>query len=223
MAGLTLAIDTATKSSLVVLGADGPVAVSRHDVSDRHGSHVLEQVDEVLDAAGVGIDAVDSLAVGTGPGSFTGLRVGMATVKTLAYTLALPLVGVMSSAALHRAAVVSGAPSEVAVVLPAGAHDHYLSRAGEDPLLVSRGGLAELLGSGLALGIDMAPEPLGREAVQLGITALAGMPAALLDLARERLVAGSYDDVAELVPAYVAMPRGVAREADELGWSPDLR
>ena len=83
--GLLLAIDTSTRVSLVVGGAEQPVAVSRRDVQYRHGSHLLEQIDEVLAQAGVGLDDVTALAVGTGPGSFTGLRVGLATVKTIAY------------------------------------------------------------------------------------------------------------------------------------------
>ncbi|MFV2062657.1 MAG: tRNA (adenosine(37)-N6)-threonylcarbamoyltransferase complex dimerization subunit type 1 TsaB [Chloroflexota bacterium] len=222
MSGLTLAIDTSTKSSIVVLGRDRPAAISRRDVSHRHGSHVLEQVEEVLATAGVSLAAVDSLAVGTGPGSFTGLRVGMATAKTLAYALSLPLVGVPSSTALRRAAVDSGAPEDVAVVLAAGAHDHYLVRATDDPVLVAPGGLVDLLKGSPSLSIDLGVEVLGPEAQRLGAAALEGMSEALLALARERLAAAP-DDVAELIPAYVALPRGVTRAADELGWSPDLR
>ena len=121
--GPVLAVDTATRASVVVAGLDQPLAVSRREVQHRHGSHVLEQIDEVLAEAGLMLDDVAGLAVGTGPGSFTGLRVGLATVKTIAYTRALPLVGVMSSDALRLAGDLDAA----AVVLPAGAHDHYLS------------------------------------------------------------------------------------------------
>jgi tRNA threonylcarbamoyl adenosine modification protein YeaZ len=166
---------------------------------------------------------LDAVAVGTGPGSFTGLRVGMATAKTIAYTRSLPIIGVMSSAALRRAAIQAGAPEDVAVVLPAGAHDHYLARAGEDPVIVAPGDLVVVLAASPAISVDMDPETLGTEAQRLGIAAVEGLPGALLSLAGERLTQHSSDDVSELVPAYVAMPRGVARAADELGWSPDLR
>ena len=134
---LVLAIDTSTRSSVVAIGRDRPEAVSRRDVRHRHGSHLLAQIDEALDSASASIDDVTAVAVGTGPGSFTGLRVGLATAKTIAYARSLPLIAVMSTDALRQAAV-SGADSaaDIAVVLPAGAHDHYLARAGEGAVLV---------------------------------------------------------------------------------------
>lgn len=220
---LILAVDTSTRASIVALGAGEPLAVSRRDVRHRHGAHVLEQLDEVLDAAGRSLDDLAALAIGTGPGSFTGLRVGLATLKTIAYARTLPLVGVMSSDALRLAATHAGAPSESAVVLPAGARDHYLARPGADPVLIAPGAMAETLAGTPVLAIDMDAESLGEEAVRLGAAAVEGMPAAMLELARSRLARGQTDDPAELTPAYVALPRGVQRAAEDMGWSPDLR
>jgi len=221
---LVLVIDTSTRSSVVAIGRERLEAVSRRDVQHRHGSHVLAQVEEALDAASVSIDEVTAIAVGTGPGSFTGLRVGLATAKTIAYTRSLPLIAVMSSDALRRAAVdEADAAADVAVVLPAGARDHYLARAGQDPVLVAPGGLAEMTGGDPVLSVDTDPDVLGSEAARLGTAALAGLPSALLALAWSRHLDRETTEVAELVPAYVALPRGVRRAAEELGWSPDLR
>jgi tRNA threonylcarbamoyl adenosine modification protein YeaZ len=218
-----LAVDTSTRASIVVLGDAAPVAISRRDVQHRHGSHVLAQIDEVLAQAGSTLADVDALAVGTGPGSFTGLRVGLATLKTIAYARRLPLVGVMSSDALRRAGAEAGAASDAAVVLPAGARDHYLARAGADPVLIAPGELAPALADGPVIAVDMDGELLGADAARLGEAAVEGLPAALLRLAAERIEAGEMDEVAELTPAYVALPRGVKRAAEDLGWSPDLR
>ena len=220
---LMLAVDTATRASIVVLGGAEPLAVSRRDVQHRHGSHVLEQIDEVLAHAGRSIETVGALAVGTGPGSFTGLRVGLATLKTMAYTRELPLVGVMSSDALRLAGTRAGAAADAAVVLPAGARDHYLARAGVDPVLIAPGELAEMLAGGPVLAVDMDGELLGEEAARLGAAAVEAMPVALLELAARRLSTGEADDIADLTPAYVALPRGVKRAAEDLGWLPDLR
>ena len=140
-------------------------------------------------------------------------------MKTVAYARALPLVGVMSSDALRDA---SGLPA-AAVVLPAGARDHYLSRAGHDPVLIAPGDLSAAVGDDPVLAIDMDAAILGEEATARGAAAVEGLAAALLARARARLLAGDADEVAELIPAYVALPRGVKRGAEDLGWSPDLR
>ena len=222
--GLWLAIDTASRTSVVAIGRHEPRATSLRVVRHRHGSFLLEQVDEVLEAAGAAMADVTALVVGTGPGSFTGLRVGLATVKTVAYAAGLPLVGVRSSDALRRAAgVAAGAPPEVVIVLAAGARDHYLVREGEDPALVPPGGLVAALAGLPALTVDLDDAPLGEAAARLGEAAVAGLPAALLALAAERLAISETDEPATLVPAYVVLPRGVLRGAEEMGWSPDLR
>lgn len=222
--GPWLVIDTATRTSVVALGRLEPLASSLRAVRHRHGSFLLEQVDEVLAAAGASLADVTAIAVGTGPGSFTGLRVGLATAKTIAYAAGLPLAGLRSSDALRRAAADSAAaPPEVAIVLAAGARDHYLVRAGEDPALVPPGGLLAALGGLPAMTVDLDDAPLGEAAARLGAAAVAALPAALLALAAERISAGVLDAAAELVPAYVVLPRGVPRGPEDLGWSPDLR
>jgi tRNA threonylcarbamoyl adenosine modification protein YeaZ len=223
-ASLVLCLETATRVSIAVLGrrgARGATAVSRREVQPREGSPLLEQVDEVLARAGTTLDEVAAVAVGTGPGSFTGLRVGLATAKTLAHVRGLPLVAVPTSAALRRAARLAGGPQDPAVVIPAGAHDHYLAQPGRDAEIVAPGGLADALGDGVAISLDGAV--LGAEAARLGAQALERLPEALLELAWERLDEGAVDPPAELVPAYVALPRGAPAAAEELGWSPDLR
>jgi tRNA threonylcarbamoyladenosine biosynthesis protein TsaB len=221
--GLCLAIDTATRTSVVTVGRGEPLATSRREVRHRHGSFLLEQVDEVLGTAGVQLGEVAAFAVGTGPGSFTGLRVGLATAKTLAYAAGRPLVGLPSSEALRRAAVAAGGAPDAVVVLPAGAHDHYLVRTAGDPQLVPPGDLLAVLSDEPAMSVDMGVSLLGPQAASLGEAALARLPAALLALAAERLAAGATDVPAVLVPAYVALPRGVRQGPEDLGWSPDLR
>lgn len=231
--GLLLAMDTATHSSVVALGRPEPLAMSRREAQHRHGVHLLEQVDEVLAAAGLAAAGLAAgpfagLVVGTGPGSFTGLRVGLATAKTIAHVRAIPLIGIATAEALRNAASgiaarSSATPGDLAVVLPAGASDHYLMRPGEAPLLVPPGELREAVGEGPAIAVDIGPELLGAEAARLGDRAVEGLAAALLEIGAEHLAAGRFDDPATLVPTYVALPRGIRKGAEELGWSPDLR
>jgi tRNA threonylcarbamoyl adenosine modification protein YeaZ len=223
-AGWALAVDTSTHLSVVALGSgDGSSVSDVADVGRRHGASLLEQIDRVLADRGLRPSDLSRIVVGTGPGSFTGLRVGLATAKTLAYVTRVPLVGVPSTDALRRAAVSAGAAGPGAlVVLPAGAHDHYLAGPGETPTLVAPGALATALAGREAIAIGLTTALVDEEAIRRGEAALAGLPDALLALGAS---AGASDasDAATLVPAYVALPRGIALAAEEMGWSPDLR
>jgi tRNA threonylcarbamoyladenosine biosynthesis protein TsaB len=104
---LTLAFDTATSAATTALVRDGDVlgeAVSR-------AVRVLEDADELLRASGVDRSELTGIVVGTGPGSFTGMRLGLATARGLALALELPVAGVSTLDALA-----AGAPGAVPVV-----------------------------------------------------------------------------------------------------------
>jgi tRNA threonylcarbamoyladenosine biosynthesis protein TsaB len=93
-----LAFDTATAATTVAL-ADGDSVLERRDdppagARPRHTSRLMPLIAESLEEAGWGWDALDRLAVGVGPGTFTGLRIGVATARALAQARRLELVGV---------------------------------------------------------------------------------------------------------------------------------
>lgn len=109
-----LGIDTATPSTVVgLMGDDGTVVERRDDPEGRpnHASRVLALVHEVVEDW----SAVTRIAVGIGPGGFTGLRIGIATGRALAQSRGLALVPVSSLAALAAGA----GPQRVAAVLDA--------------------------------------------------------------------------------------------------------
>lgn len=123
---IVFGLDTATPSTAVALRlADGSTIDARDDppagAHPGHATRLLEMADELLSRAGIGWDAVDRIAVGLGPGTFTGLRVGVATARGLAQSLTAELVGVSSLQALALAALASqsAAPSAVLAVLDA--------------------------------------------------------------------------------------------------------
>lgn len=94
---LVLAVDTSTAIATVVLTQGGEVrAELAARVSAKHGETLLPNIARVLEEAGVGIAEVELLAVGLGPGSFTGVRIALATMKGLALARRTPLVGVCS-------------------------------------------------------------------------------------------------------------------------------
>jgi tRNA threonylcarbamoyladenosine biosynthesis protein TsaB len=104
---LTLAFDTATSAATTALVRDGDVlgeAVSR-------AVRVLEDADDLLRASGIERSELSGIVVGTGPGSFTGMRLGLAAARGLALALEVPVAGVSTLDALA-----AGAPGAVPVV-----------------------------------------------------------------------------------------------------------
>jgi tRNA threonylcarbamoyladenosine biosynthesis protein TsaB len=96
-----LALDTATKIQAVALLRDQtPLEDVRHRVAFDHGSSLLTNVSESLDEHDLVPADLDLLAVGIGPGSFTGLRISLALAKGIAISRDVPLVAVSSLAAL---------------------------------------------------------------------------------------------------------------------------
>lgn len=96
-----LCIDTATPScSVAVLCGERIAAEITTAGGETHSRHLLEMVAQVVGASLVHLERVDALVVCQGPGSFTGLRIGMGTAKGLAMGLGKPLVGVSSLEAL---------------------------------------------------------------------------------------------------------------------------
>src|SRR5687768_11489597 len=93
-----LAFDTATPATAVGLLAGPQRLEARHDPSPGerpgHAAELLALARQLLDAAGLAFGDVDRIAVGTGPGTFTGLRIGVATARALAQATGAQLVGV---------------------------------------------------------------------------------------------------------------------------------
>ena len=100
----TLGFDTATETLAVAAAAEGKVILERSvapgvDARPRHQQLLLAEVERCAEAAG-GWDAIDRIAVGIGPGSFTGLRIGIATARALAQARGLEVAGVSTLTAL---------------------------------------------------------------------------------------------------------------------------
>lgn len=90
-----LAVDTATPCCSVALAENGAVRAAAVDASGvTHSRHLMGLIDGVLASAGWGIDQLDGFGVTRGPGSFTGMRIGMSAVMGLAEAVARPVVGV---------------------------------------------------------------------------------------------------------------------------------
>ena len=92
---LILNIETATDVCSVALAKDGnTLSVREQQQGQTHAKMLTTFISECLEEAGVGKHELDAVAVSKGPGSFTGLRIGVATAKGLCYALDKPLISV---------------------------------------------------------------------------------------------------------------------------------
>lgn len=219
-----LAIDTSGTSALVALGTvQGTlIAERRWPAGYRHGEELLTRIDEMLVAEAIPLAELGGIIVGTGPGAFTGLRVGLATAKALARGLGVPIAGVPTSEALLGAAGLAEAieGTQAVLLLPAGPSDRVVVAGGSATLL--RGGEEPEVDAGTVVVAADLPDRAPEAALELGATAEAGLAEALIRLGVGRLAAGG-DDVARLVPEYVSLPRGVLVQKGEVQWSRDHR
>lgn len=96
-----LAIDTSTNScSVALLDGERVLAETVFTVGKTHSTHLLPMVHQILDRCGCGIEDINAIGVARGPGTFTGLRIGISTVKGLCVATNAPVIGVGSLEAL---------------------------------------------------------------------------------------------------------------------------
>jgi tRNA threonylcarbamoyl adenosine modification protein YeaZ len=220
--GWLLALDTATSTIVVAAGsADG--ALLEADAFEgryRHSQELLPAVVRLLERGGLRLPELGGVIVGTGPGAFTGLRVGLATAKTLAHELRRPVVGVPTSEAL-----LAGVEGATRLWLPSGPRDRLLIEAGKAPRLVAgdaEGAVVPVESADIAVDLEgRAPD----DALKRGREAVAALPVSLLRLGAARLAVGDTDDPEQLVPAYAVAPRGAPTPPTDEGvaWSRDPR
>ena len=115
---LILAVETATLAgSLAVTRGAEVIGSLEGDPAVSHSNTLLADVDQLLAGTGVNLTDIDLFAVAAGPGSFTGLRIGIATIKALAATLDRPCAAVPT---LQAVALAGGASKTTVALLPAG-------------------------------------------------------------------------------------------------------
>ncbi len=98
---LTLVLDTALNACAAAVSRDGDILAHASEPMQRgHQERLAPMVEAVMRSGGVGFDALDRIGVTVGPGSFTGLRVGLAFAKAMSLALDIPCIGVNSLEAL---------------------------------------------------------------------------------------------------------------------------
>ena len=146
-----LSFDTATDVATACMSADGEVLAESAAAGRSVGAQrLLDDVHGLLDRAGVPLDHVELIVAGTGPGTFTGLRIGLATARALGFALGTPVRGVSTLAALRH-------PPEVDVAcIDARRGEVFCAGAGLEPQALTPQALAAALPAGSVVAGDGA-------------------------------------------------------------------
>lgn len=219
--GIVLAIDTATATTVAGLARDG-VVLARFAHTDplRHGEVLVPGIKAMFDEAGIGRSDVTLVAVGTGPGPYTGLRVGLATAVGLSVALGVPVDGVCSLDVLSLGieSAVFAAPSVVVVASDARRREVYWARydapgvptsgpAVSKPAEIATGG--PVAGLGPELYAEAFPNAVGPQRPDGGLFAAA--------------VSSGRLERRDLRPIYLRHPDAVAPKARKSALAPAER
>jgi tRNA threonylcarbamoyladenosine biosynthesis protein TsaB len=215
---ILLAADTATRSCSVAVTNQGSLLAELTTVSDQtHSRHLLKMISSVIETAGLTTSELDGFAVTVGPGSFTGLRIGISSIKGLAVATNKPAVGISSLEAL--AAQTAPCSYLVCSLLDARKGQVYFSRyrweetdlTKECEEMVSAPGdmLAGIrepcvfVGSGVRLYQEMIKTQLGERAYFAPENQNIIRAATVARLGLRRFDHQTTDDIDRLVPHYV--------------------
>jgi tRNA threonylcarbamoyladenosine biosynthesis protein TsaB len=231
---IVLGIETSTPYSSVALGSEEGTLAAASVSGGSHGESVTPALERLIEWSAVDLDRVGGIAVGVGPGLFTGLRVGVQTAKSLAQVLGVPLVGlpsldVLAYSVRHSArpvlALIDGRRGEVFHALyrpvPGGVlRDGDFRIARPDHLVGELQALGEevlLVGDGAMLYRKDIEEELGGQ-VEFASAVHAHPEAAyLVELAVPRFLREETDRPADVVPLYLR------RSDAEIAWDQRAR
>ncbi len=210
-----LAFDTATRATAVALAAPGGEFLEARDDPPlghrpRHAAKLLPLCAELLERAGLSFSDLDRIAVGIGPGTFTGLRIGVATARALASAARLPLVAVSTLRSLSLGALPQLSRSDHDAVLAA-----LDARRGEVFVAAWRRDQVRALGSPALDPVALGPEALADALARLRLSSLAvGEGAIAFREVLERSGAVVPDDGSELHRVSAVNHCRIARDAE---------
>lgn len=173
VSGMTvLAVDCATNACSAALWLDGSAGPRRYEPMRRgHAEALIPMVRAVMDEAGLGFSDLDAIAVTTGPGAFTGIRIGLAAARGFSLAASVPLIGISTLEAVAAAQNPGGA--HLLVALDSKREDVYIQLFGPDGAPLSAP--AAVMPDSVALLIPDGPQlALAGDAVERVAGALAG-------------------------------------------------
>lgn len=122
-----LALDTSTEACSVALALDGQILALDEVCPQQHSKRILPMLQQLLSDAGVSLYQLDGIIFGRGPGSFTGVRIGVSVAQGLAFGADLPVFGVSTLAAMAQAAAEQQNATEVIAAIDARMAEVYIA------------------------------------------------------------------------------------------------
>ena len=119
------AFETSTDWCSVALWSDGETASVEQRAPNRHSALVLPMLHWLLDKTGTGIESLEAVAFGAGPGSFTGLRIACGVAQGLAFARDLPVIGISAFEAMAEEAAAGAGPARVVACIDARMREVY--------------------------------------------------------------------------------------------------
>ncbi|MCL6471469.1 MAG: tRNA (adenosine(37)-N6)-threonylcarbamoyltransferase complex dimerization subunit type 1 TsaB [Firmicutes bacterium] len=221
---LALAFDTSSPVLTIAIGDQEKIINDANIWLPRgHMAKLIPAIDELLNVSGLDIGDIEVIVIGSGPGSYTGLRIGMVMARTFAQMLDIPIIGIPSLDAIANHNKHYGSPvcpvtdakrGEVYTALYQSANgaterimDFRAVRPDElaDVLLIEGYGNIVITGDALKLYSDVFARVLGDRAKFASEEDWWPRASDLIDLARPRVAAGDFDDLRQLLPIYVRL------------------
>jgi tRNA threonylcarbamoyl adenosine modification protein YeaZ len=165
---LLLAFDTATPAVTAAL-YDGARVLARESAPTprRHGELLAPMIERILAAAGVARSDLTAIAVGTGPGPYTGLRAGLVTARVLGSALEVPVIGLCTLDVIAREAVSAAAGREFLVAADARRKEVYWARYAPGGRRVSGPAVSSPAEAAASAGLAIVPLPVAGEGAEL--------------------------------------------------------
>jgi tRNA threonylcarbamoyl adenosine modification protein YeaZ len=204
-----LAIETSTKRLMLALSFGSDRLIKSNELVDRsHGQVIARHLGNLFESAGLKQSQLDGIVVSTGPGSFTGLRIGLAMAKGMASALKIPVVGIslydLAASKLGGAAKEYFAATQVRrdELLIARIVDSQFDQSRVAAISISQA--ADYVGASPVIGIELDILSFVPRATLMGGESQLEFDAAdLLEIGRVRLEAGEPDNLASLEPLYL--------------------
>ena len=222
-----LAIESSSNISVVSIGTEDSILCEYHFAHDMGLLRRLtSEIENLLSSCNLSVSDLNYIAVSLGPGSFTGLRIGIAAAKTLSYTLNIPIIGIPTLKAIARN-VVSPLYDIVCPMIFARVDEVYIAAFSGDlketyidytfmtideilqnPLFDNK--KICFLGTGANKNKDLITAKL-KDAYFVDTVNDFPRGASLINLALDKINSGEFDDAFKLTPMYIKKPTPVVR------------